>query len=247
MNQLIIDAGNTRVKAAIYSTSGFIPLDMQAGLSVQALSLLAGKYKPVAGILSSVINIDAGVLKMIKALPYCLVLDHQTPLPFKNKYASPATLGHDRLANAAGALHFLPAKNVLTIDAGTCLKFDFINAAAEYLGGAISPGILLRYKALHQYTGKLPLLEPVTDAELIGNSTEGSIHSGILNGMVEEINGIISRYEKEFDNVQLILTGGDARYFLNHLKKPIFATPELTLRGLQTILAFNYQHGHSQN
>ena len=245
MNQLVIDAGNTRAKVAIYSSNGQRHLESVKGITAEIIQLQVSKYYPTSTILSSVVNIDEQVLKLVKSLPNSLVLDHLTPLPIKNRYATPATLGYDRLANAAGAVHYFPGKNVLAIDAGTCLKFDFVNASMEYLGGAISPGLHMRYSALNQFTSQLPLLEPVEDALLIGNSTENSIQSGILNGMLEEIKGIISRYENEFQNVQLILSGGDARFFLNHLKKAIFATPELTLKGLQTILQYNYPHDPS--
>ncbi|MEP7264609.1 MAG: type III pantothenate kinase, partial [Bacteroidota bacterium] len=121
----------------------------------------------------------------------------------------------------------------------TCLKFDFISSDGVYSGGAISPGLQMRYEALHSFTDQLPLLAPAEETPLIGNSTAQSIHSGIVNGMIAEIEGITASYQNQFANVRLILTGGDSRYFLNHLKKSIFADPELTLKGLQFILLHN--------
>ena len=239
MNQLVIDAGNSKVKIAVFKNGEPIHKAGQKALSLPQLKSLINDFKPVATILSSVVDLDQSVLEALKTLPKSIILDAKTPLPFKNKYATPLTLGRDRLANAAGAQSLFPERNVLVIDAGTCLKFDFINEQSEYLGGAISPGLNMRYRALNHYTDQLPLLTPVETTPFIGDSTESSIHSGIVNGMTAEISGIIDQYEKTFVNVQLILTGGNARFFLNHLKKSIFASPELTLKGLQSILQFN--------
>jgi type III pantothenate kinase len=124
----------------------------------------------------------------------------------------------------------------LVIDTGTCLKADFISAEGVYLGGSISPGFMMRYRSLNFYTGKLPLLEPLAEAELIGNTTAGSIHSGVLNGMALEIEGIISRYRTMYPDLECILTGGDHAVFHGKLKSRIFAAPTLTLEGLNSIL-----------
>ncbi len=240
MNQLVIDAGNSRVKVAVFSSGEIMHQVAHDKLSLPILKSLIHDFKPVATILSSVVNMDDVVVATIKTLQKSIVLNELTPLPFKNEYTTPETLGHDRLANAAGAFCIFPNKNALIIDAGTCLKFDFITEKGAYLGGAISPGLSMRYQSLQHFTDRLPLLEPVESAQLTGNSTESSIHSGVLNGVIAEIEGFSSQYEKAFVNVQLILTGGDVRFFLNHLKKSIFASPELTLKGLQSILQFNY-------
>jgi type III pantothenate kinase len=163
-------------------------------------------------------------------------LNDQTPLPFINTYRSPGTLGADRVANAAGAISKYPGRNVLVIDTGTCIKMDLVKAEGAYAGGSISPGLNMRYQALHRYTGRLPLLEPEEQATLIGTTTAESIHSGVLNGMVAEIDGLISRYESRFPDLVCLLTGGDHSLFSGKLKSRIFAAPTLTLEGLNSIL-----------
>ena len=240
MNRLVIDAGNSAIKIAVFEGNECRHKAIESILSHEKLQELREEFKPVSSIMSSVIKMNVEVIAAFQQLPHHLLFDHHTKLPFKNLYVTPESLGYDRLANAAGAFHLFPRRNVLVIDVGTCLKFDFINKNAEYKGGSISPGLHMRYKALHKFTRLLPLLEPMELPPLTGNSTHLSIHAGIWNGMLAEINGIINNYEKEILNVQLILTGGDARYFLNHLKKAIFASPELTLTGLLFILQHNY-------
>jgi type III pantothenate kinase len=240
MNCLVIDAGNTRCKLAVFSGSELQWQESLAALSLLHLEKIIATYNPVSTILSSVVHLDTELVKFIGLLPNALILDENTPLPLVNGYATPKTLGRDRLANAVAAKSLFQNRNVLVMDAGTCLKFDFTDKAGTYQGGAISPGLHMRYESLQRFTDQLPLLAPVDEAKLTGNSTDSSIHSGILNGMRAEIEGVINRYESVYDNLQLILTGGDARYFLNHLKKSIFASPELTLKGLHFILLYNY-------
>jgi type III pantothenate kinase len=143
------------------------------------------------------------------------------------------------VANVVGAASLFPKQNCLITDAGTCIKFDFINAKKQYLGGAISPGISMRFKALHHYTDKLPLIKPQKKVMLIGNSTKNSIASGVQNGALAEIENIILRYKKKFGGIKVILTGGDMEPFARNIKSDIFAAPHLTLIGLNEILNFN--------
>jgi type III pantothenate kinase len=167
------------------------------------------------------------------------MLDHQTPLPLTNNYRTPETLGKDRLACAAGAAFLFPKKDVLVIDAGTCIKYEFVSHRGIYEGGAISPGLEMRFNALHTFTDKLPLLHPATEAPLIGNDTRDAILSGIMKGTLLEIRGFIKEYEILFPELQLIITGGDASFFDKQLKNSIFADPFLVLRGLNFILRHN--------
>lgn len=167
------------------------------------------------------------------------VLTHALPLPVKNNYATPHTLGVDRIAAVCGAQYAFPGRNCLVIDAGTCITYDFIDATANYYGGSISPGLNMRFKAMHTFTARLPLVQPVDNPELIGNSTESCMQSGAIIGLCEEINGVIRRYDEKFDNLQVILCGGDAPFFENKLKASIFASPELVLSGLNSILIYN--------
>jgi type III pantothenate kinase len=166
-------------------------------------------------------------------------LDSKLPLPITIKYATPETLGVDRIAGVCGAQQKFPGEPCLVIDAGTCITYDFINHDGEFLGGAISPGMMMRFQAVHTFTSKLPLVSRPEKVVLIGDSTETCIQSGVIHGIVEELNGTIRRYQEEFAGLRVILCGGDARFFENNLKGAIFAVPELVLSGLNSILNYN--------
>ena len=173
-----------------------------------------------------------------------LVLNHTTALPISNVYHTPETLGNDRLANAVGAFNAFPNQNTLTVDVGTCLKFDFINTNNEYLGGSISPGLKMRFNALHTLTDNLPLIDDVEINQLIGNDTTRSIQVGVYQGIIAEISNMISQYERKYDNLNIILTGGDLSSFWDielSQKNSIFADEFHTLKGLNTILNYNVQ------
>lgn len=148
-------------------------------------------------------------------------------------------MGNDRIALAVAGSQLYPGRDVLIIGAGTCITYDFVSKNNEYFGGSISPGIHMRFKALNTFTDKLPLVQPENKPELIGNSTVGSITSGVMNGLYSEIDGIIDRYEKNFPEIQTILTGGDIIYFDKMLKNNIFANSNLVLKGLNMILDYN--------
>jgi type III pantothenate kinase len=167
------------------------------------------------------------------------ILSHTLPLPIKILYKTPHTLGVDRMAGAAGALQLFPGYDSLVIDAGTCITYDFIDVKGNYHGGGISPGLSMRFKAVHTFTARLPLVSPTENTELIGNSTETSIQSGVIYGLTAEIDGIIERYRSQFPDLKVILCGGDARFFENKLKGSIFASPELVLIGLNSVLIHN--------
>jgi type III pantothenate kinase len=168
-----------------------------------------------------------------------LVLNSTTPIPVSNCYKTPNTLGNDRIALVVGATVHYSGHNVLVIDAGTCITYDFINAEQEYLGGSISPGIRMRYSALHQYTSQLPMLKTEEKAALIGGDTEESIHSGVINGVLAEIDGVIQRYIEQYPDVKVVVTGGNVKLFDKGLKNTIFASPNLLMEGLNKILDYN--------
>jgi type III pantothenate kinase len=170
-------------------------------------------------------------------------LSFQTPVPFTNRYKSPVTLGKDRIAAVAGAVSQFPGRNVLVIDAGTCITYDFINDRGEYFGGAISPGIRMRFKAMNTFTGKLPLIEPEEFDGFIGTTTGESMQSGVYNGISAEINGFITQYMDNFDDLVVIITGGDHQFLHNKLKISIFAAPDLVLLGLNEIFDYNDHAG----
>ena len=160
-------------------------------------------------------------------------------IPFINDYATPKTLGVDRIALVSAAKDQYEGKDVLIIDVGTCITYDFMNARGHYKGGAISPGINMRYKALHDYTEKLPLLDANIPQNILGNSTQTSIHSGVLYGVTLEIDGVISQYRQDFEDLTVILTGGNAHFLLDRLKNSIFANQNFLLEGLNFLLEPN--------
>ena len=181
---LVIDIGNTKVKVAVFELDTIITAVVCEEINlVKELKRISNQYAIKRSIVSSVKDINEEYLEELQKLPFLIILNTDTPLPFKNLYATPSTLGNDRIALAAAAVCIHPFKNTLVIDAGTCITYDFINAKNEYLGGAISPGIAMRYKSLHQYTGNLPLLSKNEEFNIIGTSTKSSIHSGIINGI----------------------------------------------------------------
>jgi len=168
-----------------------------------------------------------------------IMLDHSTPIPIKLEYDTPETLGHDRIAAAVGARFLCPDTNVLAIDAGTCITYEFVRADGTYLGGNISPGITLRSKAMNEYTGALPLVNDFDHPSLMGKSTKEALQNGVMNGMIYEVNGYIESFMKHYDDLRVILCGGQARYLVNHINYEIFANRNLVLLGLHKILKYN--------
>ena len=170
-----------------------------------------------------------------------IVLSSGTPLPISIKYQTPKSLGPDRVANAVGANKLYPNQNLLSIQSGSCLVCDFINAQNEYLGGSIAPGIDMRFKALKHYTRKLPLIHKNTPKQLVGANTEESILNGVVNGIVFEIGGTIAAYSQQFGDLKVLLTGGDTDLLQKSIKFPIFAAPNIVLWGLFEILRYNVE------
>jgi type III pantothenate kinase len=168
-----------------------------------------------------------------------ILLTELTPLPVKNHYQTPKSLGKDRIAAVTGAWSMFPGRNILVIDAGTCITYDFINQQGEYPGGGISPGIRMRFKAMHTFTGKLPLIEPEDFDDLIGKSTTESLLSGVYNGVTGEIREIVRLYREKYGDVMVLITGGDHELLNNKLKISIFAVPDLVLLGLNEIFDYN--------
>jgi type III pantothenate kinase len=169
----------------------------------------------------------------------CYTVNNDSPLPIKLIYLTPKTLGIDRICNAVAIAQLCPNKNAVSIDLGTCLKFDFVNRENQYVGGSISPGIHLRYKSLNDYTSNLPLIRDTNAISLIGKSTVESIHSGVINGIQAEINHLIQRYSEEYSDLTFFMTGGDIHYFDFPVKSNIFVDENLTLKGLYQIYLFN--------
>ena len=236
-----IDIGNTSAKTGIFSGNTLVELHNTPSSALQNIyKILEGKNFASA-ILSSVVDIPAHIINYIKSKSGKFIyLNSKTALPFKNSYHKPDALGSDRMAQAAGAQGLFPGQNTLAITAGSCLVYDFINKKGQYIGGAISPGMDMRFKALHQFTAKLPYLGPNDEnIPVAGNSTEQSILSGVINGMIFEVEKAIENYKSEYVNLQCIISGGDSRYLANRLGTPINLEPDLTLIGLNKILQFN--------
>jgi len=241
---LILDFGNTLQKLAVFSNKKLLLKETFNNLDEEKLSAFIALHGPLqSSILSSVTNHPAGLEDILRLSTRLTVFSSETPVPLKNMYLTPETLGNDRLAAAAGAWSLFPGRNVLSIDAGTCITFDLITGNAEYLGGAISPGIRMRFQALHTFTGKLPLIEPADEAGLIGRSTKESLLSGVINGVIEEITGVTARYQQHYSDLVILITGGDYEFLHKKLKINIFAAPNLVLTGLNEILDYNDQPG----
>lgn len=236
---LIIDIGNSSAKLAVIEENIILKKITCTGKSITSnVKKLRKEYTIKNCIISSVSKFDMTKLKGFEGINNVIQLNHHTKIPFVNEYNSPSTLGVDRIALASAAITNFPKQNVLVIDAGTCLTYDFISSNNEFLGGAISPGIVLRYKSLHDYTANLPRLEQ-DQYELIGKDTESAIHSGVLNGLIQEIDGVIGQYKKNYQNLTVVLTGGDTNFLAKKLKSTIFANPNFLLEGLNSILIHN--------
>lgn len=238
--ELIIDVGNTRVKAAVFEKDtikeNFV---FNKDFFLEEIEKISFQYKIKKAIISSVAKLYTSEIEKMHQLIDVIVLTNETKVPFENLYATPKTLGVDRIALAAYANIKLKGKNVLLIDAGTCITFDFVNSEGAYLGGAISPGLKMRYQSLNNYTSKLPLLNSEVPNDFIGDSTENCIHSGIVNGICNEIDGVINQYKSRYGDLTVLLTGGDTIFLAKQLKNDIFANPNLVLEGLHTILTYN--------
>jgi type III pantothenate kinase len=236
MMNLVIDSGNTTLKAAVFEKDQL--KELLQNISLDELEAFTKKYSFKKAIISSVNETAAVISEKISPLK-TLVINQHTSLPFKNLYKTPGTLGTDRIAAVTGAKIFYPQNHCLAIDAGTCITFDFIDADNNYHGGSISPGISLRFKALHNFTARLPLVDRKESVDLIGGNTEESIQSGVMKGVVAEIRGMIDSYNSRYTGLKVIVCGGDAPFFESNLKQSIFVVPELVLIGLNRILEYN--------
>ena len=236
---LTIDIGNSRVKTAVFNGSKISEAAVHKNFDLKKLKSVAHKgIKNV--IVCTVKDYPADWKKYLKTNFNFTELSDKTPVPVKNKYATPQTLGKDRLASAVAAHSLFPRKNVLVINAGTCITYDFVDSKGAYLGGSISPGLEMRFKALHTFTGRLPLVEAdEKNSVLVGKTTKESILSGVQQGIIKEIEGIILAYEKTFKGLQIIVTGGNSPWLKKHLAGKINIEPFLTLKGLNVILAFS--------
>lgn len=237
---LVIDIGNTQIKTAVFKNNELLDkvIFLKNDLII-SLKDISGKYKIKNAILSSVDKINSNELNKIKKLFPLFILNSKTKLPFNNKYKTPKTLGVDRIALIAAAVSQYPKNNTLVFDAGSCITYDFVNSDNDYFGGAISPGIAMRYKSLNFYTANLPKLSLINKIPLEGNSTKNAIHLGIMKGIIFEIEGVINQYKEKNQKLTVILTGGDIIFLAKNIKSTIFANPNFLLEGLNSILIYN--------
>ncbi|WP_397445804.1 type III pantothenate kinase [Polaribacter sp. R77954] len=237
---LIIDVGNTKVKVAVFEENKMVFRHVfdKKNIILEFKKIIT-KYKIEQAIISSVASIPTKILEKIASVVPLTCVSSKMKLPFKNLYSTPDTLGVDRIVLVFAAVVKYPNQNTLIIDSGTCITYDFVSKQRNYFGGAIAPGIEMRYKALHQFTSKLPMLQVKKPHNFTGDSTFESMHSGVVNGVIQEINGVIEQYKNKYLDLTVVLTGGDANFLSKQLKSSIFANQNFLLEGLNEILIFN--------
>ncbi|WP_269223985.1 MULTISPECIES: type III pantothenate kinase [Flavobacterium] len=241
---LTIDVGNTRIKAAVFEDYKALESFVFSNNEIlKKITFILEKYKAITHlVVASVGKMGKEMFLDFEKELIVWFVTHEDVFPFANNYATPKTLGIDRMVLAAGATLQFQGKNRLIIDAGTCITYDFVDQNDVYHGGAISPGLRLRYESLHNFTEKLPLLTFVEPKDMIGNSTAESIHSGVVNGLVYEINGFVDEYSARYSNFIIILTGGDTEFLAKRLKNTIFANSNFLLESLNQIFQYKIKN-----
>ncbi len=241
MSTISIDFGNTHIKLALFDGNNL--LEEKQVDSIDELFQLEDFFlRAKQAIICSVTTQHEAFISKYKNKLNILFFDNQLPIPLANLYKTPQSLGTDRLAAAIGAYSLFPEQHVLNVDCGTCIKFNFVNSKGEFFGGAISPGLRMRFKALNHFTSKLPLIQfDENYSKLIGTNTEESILSGVITGATAEIDGIINEYLLQFKNLVTVISGGDANFFAKRLKNSIFTHPNLVLIGLNYTLVYNIE------
>jgi type III pantothenate kinase len=237
---ICLDFGNTRQKAALFSEGVLQEIIILDDPLTEWVERLLEQYHPEQVILSSVINHDPALEDLLAARTGFHKLSNQSKLPFTLPVGKPETMGADRLAIAAAAVHLRPGQHNLVIALGSCITYNFINKDHQFMGGSISPGMEMRFKAMHQFTAKLPLVKGTWNVPLIGYDTATNLQSGVVYGMAKEIDGTIDEYQKRFSNFNALLTGGDLGFFEPHIKNKIFADPYLIFKGLYAISQVNH-------
>ena len=240
---LCIDQGNSRTKVALFREDGKVAKHFIykhfASAEVEQLFQL---YPIEDSIISSVVNIEPAVVNALHKHSRNFVLfDHNTPLPIRNGYGTPATLGQDRLAAAVGANAIYPGENILIIDAGSAITYDFVSEDGTFIGGNIAPGIKMRFTILHRMTKKLPLVEAEENEllPLFGRNTRDAIAAGVIRGIIFEVKGYMRDLQEQTSHYKTIITGGNAPYILHGLQTDVHLERHLVLKGLNQILNFN--------
>ena len=236
---ICFDFGNTRLKAAIFKENELLDIAILSKGDVAEVAELIHKWSPEKSILSSVIHHDKGIETLLSEKTSFHLLGPTSVINFTSPVGKPETIGADRLAIIAAAVDKFPNQHSLAISLGTCITYNFVNNQHHFLGGSISPGMQMRFKAMHEQTALLPLVTPSSEFTLVGYDTKTNLLSGVILGIAAEIDGIIGAYAEKYANFNVLLTGGDICYFVPHLKKRIFADPNLIFKGLYAICEKN--------
>ena len=240
--QLVLDIGNTNTKYGYFEAN---VLKYSGICSHWSKEEWTSFHQKAPFTLIFVSKVEASTKQTLSLLPQsCDVafIDDTTKYPFTTNYDDINSLGVDRRAALSGVLTTHPKKPVLIIDAGSCITYDYINADAHHEGGAISPGRVMRYNAMHVFTANLPLLDPIDKLPVIGTSTSSSMSLGVEAGIIYEVHAQIEAFAQKFGDFTIILTGGDSNFLIKNIKCTIFADAELILIGLQNLLTFNIFH-----
>jgi len=234
---------------AIFSNSEILFRESLPEISPEYIETITRNFKGIKySIISSVRKKDIHLLDFLnKNFKICIELSEKTPIPVKNLYRSPKTLGYDRLAAVVGAATLFPKTNLLVIDIGSAITIDFINSKKEYYGGNISPGMMMRFRALHEFTSNLPLRYPDDRPILMGSDTSGAICAGVQNGLIFELEGYIKKFSEIKSELNVIFTGGDAEFFVERIRYKVITDPNLTLKGLNRILKYNLKQTWSKS
>lgn len=232
---LCFDFGNSRLKYAVLKNGEVSEVKWLQDDEVDTIAKLIDHYHPDATILSSVIEHNAALEPYLSAVSRFVLITSESKLPFTTPVAKPLTIGPDRLAMVAAAVDSYPQQHNLIIGLGSCITYNFVNKFHQFLGGGISPGMQMRFKAMHELTAKLPMVKGDENFPLVGYDTATNLLSGVIWGMRKEIDGMIDLYKERYLNFNVLLTGGDMGYFVPHLKNKIFANPQLIFKGMYAI------------
>ncbi len=238
---LIVDIGNTQIKAGFFEKNQIVKLETSTLGEIEFISDLILEHENTCNvIISSVRKYPKELISVLETkCKTVFFFNSEIQTPLENRYESKSTLGYDRLAACAGAHGLHKGKNILVIDAGTAITFDFVNDKGQYLGGCISPGLKMRFKALHEFTQNLPMLSKNEDFNLIGKNTKDAIISGVQNGLIFEIDAYIDNLQAKHSDLRVIITGGDAHFLNKLLNNKVEFHPEIVLQGLNRVLEFN--------
>ncbi len=236
---ICFDFGNTRLKYGVFKNEEFIEEGVLENDLPETIELLLKKHKPQKTILSSVIKHNPEIETVLAAKTVFHKLSHLTQLNFTSAVGKPETIGADRLALAAAAVHFYPKKNNLIIALGSCITYNFINQYHQFIGGAISPGMDMRFKSMHEHTALLPHVQAEWNFPVVGYDTKTNLQSGVIAGISYEIDGFVNYYQSRYGNLNIILTGGDSMHFARQLKNKIFADAGFLFKGLYAVSEIN--------